>query len=100
MFSRVPHRLVSVVREILALLQVECPAPQHVVCWGAGGGMPTMQPAAAARMANARTNAVEVGATAIVGADSRCVAHLKRSNAAALPIFSLAEFVQHVFRAP
>ena len=62
--------------------------------------MPTMQPAAAARMANARTNAVEVGATAIVGADSRCVAHLKRSNAAALPIFSLAEFVQHAFRAP
>ena len=98
MFSRVPHRLVSVVREILALLQVECPAPQHVVCCGAGGGMPTMQPAA--RMANARTNAVEVGATAIVGADSRCVAHLKRSNAAALPIFSLAEFVQHAFRAP
>ncbi len=92
------------VREILALLQIECSAPQsaarYVVCCGAGGGMPTMQPEAAARMASARTNAVEVAATAMVGADSRCVAHLKKSNASALPIFSLAEFVHQAFRAP
>ncbi len=71
---------------------------RHVMCCGAGGGMPALQPASAARMAAARVAAFdEAGCDAVVGADPRCVAHLAAS--ATRPVYGIAEFLAEFFEA-
>jgi Fe-S oxidoreductase len=66
---------------------VDYPAP-HALCCGAAGGMPSVAPAAAERMAAARrgaqTSAIQVTL------DARCAAHLETGAA---PVFSLAAFL-------
>ena len=92
----------GVLRAVLNELGVEClanaQAARYVVCCGAAGGMPMIEPASAMRMASARIAEQPAQATAIVGTDSRCIAHLKQANRAGLAIYSLAEFVHQVFR--
>lgn len=73
------------------------------MCCGAGGGMPTMAPDSAARMANA--NLVEFADSADCGtvtviADPNCLAHLSRSansDAPANQILGLAGFLKTFF---
>ena len=86
----------TAVRAVLAKLDVPianpAPAP-HGVCCGAGGGMPAMQPVAAARMASAKL-AATAGAGTIVGADVRCLAHLEAARGPGDPaVATLAEFL-------
>lgn len=65
----------------------------HALCCGAAGGMPRMQPAAAARMAQARLadGKCSIAGTVTVTLDSRCAQHLRA--AAATSVLGLAEFV-------
>ncbi|MGD9600667.1 MAG: 4Fe-4S dicluster domain-containing protein [Gammaproteobacteria bacterium] len=82
----------------LGVLIVEsATSARHVVCCGAAGGMPRMAPGAAAHMATARL--AEDGV--YVGADARCVAHLRaHADPAHVQVFGIAEFVHHHFGAP
>jgi Fe-S oxidoreductase len=85
-------------RRVLTKLGVQFiesgPTARHVVCCGAAGGMPCIEPQSTAQMARARIHAAK---SAIVGADVRCIAHIKCTNADA-EIFGLAEFIEQAFR--
>lgn len=85
----------SLVREILNGVGVAFTSsptdPRYVVCCGAAGGMPRMQPESAARMACARISASEPDSL-WVSADPRCVAHLRAAMPSAR-VFGLAEFL-------
>ena len=72
-------------------------AARFIVCCGAAGGMPQVEPVAADRMADARLG--DAGADAVVvGADPRCVAHLRRVRRDAGPrVLGLAEFLNTYF---
>ncbi|MGE0484845.1 MAG: 4Fe-4S dicluster domain-containing protein [Gammaproteobacteria bacterium] len=53
---------------------------RHRLCCGAGGGMPRMEPAAAARMARGRL--AEAGTDTSVTLDPRCARHLRAAGGA------------------
>lgn len=88
----------AALREICAHLKLAGQserAAQHVMCCGAGGGMPAMEPLAAARMAEAR---VAAGADAVhLVADPRCLSHLAHSNPQG-QFFGPCGFLQHFFQ--
>ncbi len=74
-------------------------AARYVVCCGAAGGMPTMAPAAAWRMARARL-AGHGDPEVLVGLDPRCVAQVATArDTSTPPVFGLAEFVDRFFEA-
>ncbi len=74
------------------------PFPQpHALCCGAAGGMPRMQPAAAARMASARMAGMRefentCAPALAVTLDPRCAAHLRGANSGTR-VLGVAEFV-------
>ena len=65
----------------------------HASCCGAAGGMPTMQPAAAARMAGARLPAAGLAVTL----DPRCAAHLRASAGEGQTVLGFARFIDTYF---
>ncbi len=83
-------------REILSNLGIACTpslaSARYAVCCGAAGGMPSMQGAAAARMAAGRLDESPTAAEIIVSADPRCVAHL-RGSTSRVTVFGIAEFL-------
>lgn len=88
----------SALREICASLGLTVQserAAQHVLCCGAGGGMPAMEPAAAARMAEARITAAPAAVHLV--ADPRCLAHLAQANPQ-IRFFGPCEFLRHFFQ--
>lgn len=63
----------------------------YALCCGAAGGMPRIQPQAAARMARARLPAGDIAVTV----DPRCAAHLRQAaRGTACAVYGFAEFVQ------
>jgi fumarate reductase (CoM/CoB) subunit B len=81
-------------REILTLSGMDfvatSAAPSYVVCCGAAGGMPRMQPASVARMASARVDGSSIDSDVWVSADPRCVAHIRQA-APSRRVFGIAE---------
>lgn len=89
-------------REILRAVGVGYSPPlkdaRHIVCCGAAGGMPQMQPESAARMALARIQVGAGEAEIFVSADPRCVAHVRSAMHDSKPrVFGLAEFITTYF---
>ena len=88
----------SALREICASLNLAVQSErvaQHVVCCGAGGGMPAMEPAAAARMAEARAASAPTAIHLV--ADPRCLAHLAQANPQ-IRFLGPCGFLQHFFQ--
>ena len=87
----------AAVREICARLEVPVAverAAQHVLCCGAGGGMTAMEPAAAARMAEARV--VSAPSAIHLVTDPRCLAHFRKTHPQG-KFFGLCGFLRHFF---
>jgi len=85
-------------RAILARIGVDCVNGElgaaTAVCCGAAGGMPSMAPPSATRMAAARLEDIPAGVP-IVCADPRCLAHLLPSaGSGGQRLLGLAAFVQ------
>lgn len=72
----------------VALLNTDFPN-RHAPCCGAGGGMPAMAPASAARMARARLPAAGIA----ISLDARCVSHLRASADEGVEVLGVATFV-------
>lgn len=89
----------AALREICAHLGLEVRAgraAQHVVCCGAAGGMPAMEPQAATRMAEARI--ADAPAAVHLVADARCLAHLAVHHPGR-DLFGPCSFLWHFFEA-
>jgi hypothetical protein len=65
----------------------------HANCCGAGGGMPAMAPASAARMARARLPQAGVA----VSLDARCASHMRACAEDGVEVLGLASFVLRYF---
>jgi len=65
----------------------------HASCCGAGGGMPAMAPASAARMARARLPQAGVA----VSLDARCASHMRACADEGVEVLGLASFVLRYF---
>ena len=72
----------------------------YAVCCGAAGGMPSVSPQSAARMAEGKLQAfARSGAAVVLTASPLCAAHLRRSHTAGLPsLMGLFEFIDSHFR--
>jgi len=76
----------------VALLNPDFPN-RHANCCGAGGGMPAMAPAAAARMARARLPQAGVA----VSLDARCARHLRACADEGIEVLGFATFIARYF---
>jgi heterodisulfide reductase subunit D len=92
------------IRELLSDLGCKTTAvaddANYAICCGAAGGMPSVSPQSAARMAEGKLQSfARSGATVVLTASPLCASHLRRSQTAGLPpVMGLFEFIDTYFR--
>jgi heterodisulfide reductase subunit D len=92
------------IRELLSRLGCKTAAvaddANYAICCGAAGGMPSVSPQSAARMAEGKLQSfARSGAAVVLTASPLCAAHLRRSHTAGLPpVMGLFEFIDTYFR--
>jgi Fe-S oxidoreductase len=92
------------IRELLSCLGCKTAAvaddANYAVCCGAAGGMPSVSPQSAVRMAEGKLQSfARSGAAVVLTASPLCASHLRHSRKAGLPsVMGLFEFIDTYFR--